>query len=57
MLLKDLLAKINEEVKANSKVLNFEVKIDQCIGPDANANYILVYPSICRGEKSTVTIG
>jgi hypothetical protein len=64
MLLKDLLAQINQEVKANPKVLGFEVRIDQYhdgiyISKDGTveADIFRVEPAICRGETSTVTIG
>ncbi len=64
MLLKDLLAKIHEEIQTNPKVLGFEVRIDQYhdgiyISKDGtvHADIFRVEPAVCRGETSTVTIG
>jgi hypothetical protein len=63
MLLAQLLCLINEEVKANPKILSFEVRLSQYPDIDADdngtasASHIAVRPKICRGECSTVVIG
>jgi hypothetical protein len=61
MNLRELLEKINREVKANPKVLSFEVRIDQYEKCDANgtvpADIFTVHPALYRGDESVVCIG
>lgn len=64
MLLSELIAKINQEVKANPKVLSFEVRIDQYAeslylrkGGSLAADILVVQPPIYRGEIGEVYIG
>lgn len=60
MLLHELLHKINQEVKANPKILSFEVKIDQYNLPgkeQSECNYFVVCHPLLRGEEGQVDIG
>lgn len=61
MLLQDLLKKINEEVKANPKVLSFEVRLDQYENCNSDgtveAEYIVVKPKLYRGDTPVIVIG